>query len=498
MPQIQSEYLLRNLVEAAPDAILVVDPSGKILLINKQGEDLFGYSRSELVGKAVEILIPQKYLATHEQNRLEYMADPALRPMGAGRNLVARRKDGREVAVDIMLSPIKDENGTSVIVTTRDATERRLTEQKLVASEAMFRALYDQAPDAIIAVDKNGRIVQLNRKVEEYFGYAPNELVSQAVETIIPDRFRKLHIAQRNGYIETPHTRPMGAGMELYAKRKNGTEFPVDIMLSPVQIPGNSVVICVIRDITDRKKAERQAKQHAEQLARSNAELERFAYVASHDLQEPLRAVAASCQVMQRRLSGKFDSDTNEYIEFAIDGAKRMQELINDLLTFSRVTRGGEVLKKTDINQVFERVLLNLEVQIKQTQAKITRSVFPTVWGDFGQLVQLFQNLLSNAIKFHGDKTPEVSITFLESSEEWTFCLKDNGIGIPPEYHHKIFVIFQRLHRREEYAGTGIGLAICKKIVEHHGGRIWLESIAGEGCSFYFTFPKRQPHHEPH
>lgn len=403
------------------------------------------------------------------------------------------RKDGTKFWANVVITPLLepvDHQGFVAVI--RDITGRKEIDEQLATSQAMFKALFEQAPDAIIAVDRRGRMVQTNRRVQEMFGYTAEELVNQSIELLVPERFRQLHVHQRDDYMGKPRSRPMGGAVDLMAKRKDGSEIPVDIMLSPVLVPGGSVVISVVRDITERKVAERELKDRAEQLAHSNKELEQFAYVASHDLQEPLRAVATSCQIMQKRLAGKFDDDTNEYIQFAIDGSKRMQELISDLLTYSRASRGRKQSQLVDLALVLERVLQNLGTQVETTKAVITHTALPAVHGDFGQLVQLFQNLISNAMKFHGGEAPKVHLSVVELPDKWIFAVKDNGIGIQPQYLEKIFVIFQRLHRREEYPGTGIGLAICKKIVENHGGKIWVEAVVGSGSTFYFTIPQTE------
>lgn len=487
-----SDGFLYSLLEAAPDAMIVVDGTGKIFLANPRAESLFGYTRQELAGMEVEALVPDRYKEQHYRDRLDYSENPTVRAMGlSNRQLLAKNKDGTEIPVDIMLSPMRYRGQTSVIATIRDAKERREFEQKLATSEAMFRALYDQSPDAIIAVDRQGRMVQVNRRVIDFFQYDPGELLLQPVEILVPERMRVKHVGFRQNYMSHPNSRPMGAGLELYARRKDGSEFPVDIMLSPVQLPDSEIVISVIRDISERKLIEQERKERTEQLARSNQELEQFAYIASHDLQEPLRAVASSVQFLQRKFKGKMDDDANEFIEFAVDGAKRMQGLINDLLAYSRVGKKRS-FETVDVNVVLERVLANLKNQIEESQARLHYSDLPKVFADTSQLVQIFQNLISNAMKFRGANPPVIEIAATEEPDRWVFIVKDNGIGIPERYREKIFVIFQRLHKREDYPGTGIGLAICKKIALSHGGDIWLESQVGEGTTFFFSLAKKR------
>ncbi len=240
-------------------------------------------------------------------------------------------------------------------------------------------------------------------------------------------------------------------------------------------------------ELDERRRTEQRLAQYAGDLSRSNAELEQFAYVASHDLQEPLRMVASFTQLLAKRYRDQLDKDAHEFIDFAVDGAKRMQRLINDLLAFSRVGTRGKPFKPTDLGIILKETLDNLNTAIKESGARITSGPLPTVPGDEVQLVQLFQNLLANAIKFRGAAAPHIEISAAAQDGEWVIAVQDNGIGIAPEHQERIFQIFQRLHGRSEYPGTGLGLAMCKKIVERHGGHIWVESQPGQGATFYFS-----------
>jgi light-regulated signal transduction histidine kinase (bacteriophytochrome) len=247
-------------------------------------------------------------------------------------------------------------------------------------------------------------------------------------------------------------------------------------------------------DSINKAKGESEKANHAlarqsEELARSNRELQQFAYVASHDLQEPLRMITGYTTLLAKRYAGKLEKDADEFIGFAVDGARRMQGLINDLLGYSRVGTQGKEFAPADCEVILTKTLLNLQVAAQERSAKITHGPLPTVMGDDVQIGQLFQNLIGNAIKYHNGAAPEVHVSCIREDERWLFSVKDNGIGIDPNYAEKIFVIFQRLHTREEYSGTGIGLAVCKKIVERHGGSIWVESEVGKGSTFYFTIP---------
>jgi PAS domain S-box-containing protein len=255
----------------------------------------------------------------------------------------------------------------------------------------------------------------------------------------------------------------------------------------PVRMTG------VCWDITEQKVMEEELERSAAELKRSNKELEQFAYIASHDLQEPLRMVTSYLQLIERRYKDQLDSKANQFIEFAVDGAKRMSVLIRDLLAYSRIGTRRTAIEPVDVAGCIRLALENLKIAIAEKNASVSVDPMPTVDGDAGQLTQLFQNLISNGIKFCGEGTPRIHVSARRGEDEWVFSVTDNGIGIEPQYMERIFVIFQRLHTRDQYPGTGIGLAICKKIVEGHGGRMWVESEPGKGASFLFSIPDRHP-----
>jgi light-regulated signal transduction histidine kinase (bacteriophytochrome) len=250
--------------------------------------------------------------------------------------------------------------------------------------------------------------------------------------------------------------------------------------------------VAIFEDITERKKGEAALREAHEELKRSNAELEQFAYVASHDLQEPLRMVASYTQLLWRRYDARLDKDAREFMAFIIDGATRMKQLIEDLLAYSRVGTKGADFAPVSAEVALRRALFNLRTGIEEAGAAVTHDVLPSVPADEGQLAQLFQNLVGNALKFRSASVPRIHVAVTERPEEWQFEVRDNGIGIEPQYYERIFMVFQRLHNKGEYPGTGIGLAICKKVVERHGGRIWVESRPNAGSSFYFTLPKER------
>ena len=329
-------------------------------------------------------------------------------------------------------------------------------------------------------VDRAGVIMLVNRETERLFGYTREELLGQSIELLVPEPLRGNHPGHRGNFHAAPRARAMGAGRDLYGRRKDGTEVPVEIGLSPVEIEGDFFIVASVVDISARKEADAE-------LRRSNEELERFAYVASHDLQEPLRTVTSYVQLLARRYDDVLDDAGREFIAYAVDGAKRMQTLIQDLLAFSRVGTRGGAMEPIDLEPVVGATLDGLGAAIAESGAEITRDALPSVLGDEAQLRQLFANLLGNALKFRGDERPRVHVGARRRGARWELTVRDNGIGIEEEYFDRIFVIFQRLQLREAYPGTGIGLALCKKIVERHGGRIHVESTPQVGSTFYFT-----------
>jgi PAS domain S-box-containing protein len=364
------------------------------------------------------------------------------------------------------------------------------------ASGAKYRGLLEAAPDAMIVVNQAGEIVLLNLQAEKQFGYHRDELVGQQVTNIIPEGFAERLIADDLRSAADALAQQIGTGIELSALRKDGTAFPIEIMLSPLESAEGILITAAIRDISVRKAAEKHLGQTVEELKRSNEELGQFAYIASHDLQEPLRMVASYTQLLSKRYTGQLDADADEFIAFAVDGASRMQQLIEDLLAFSRVATTGNPLLDTSSEFALEQALQNLRWAIKDSGALVTHDPLPTVQADEMQLVQLFQNLIGNAIKYQGPGVPRVHVSAArDGTRSWIFSVKDNGLGIDPQYFERIFGMFQRLHKRDEFSGTGVGLAICKKIVERHGGALSVESELGKGSTFRFTLSgtKRTP-----
>jgi PAS domain S-box-containing protein len=368
-------------------------------------------------------------------------------------------------------------------------TEQELTQIELGKSKGRYRIVSEFASDWTYWKGPDKEVFYVSPACEEISGVTPQEFYKspELMESIVhPD---DQSFWERHSHEELDEKNP--GPMEFRILTNRGETRWVSHFCKPVHDHnGKFLGVCGSnRDITSQKRAEEALKIKTEELLRSNAELEQFAYVASHDLQTPLRAISGYIKLLSDRYEGKLDSDAQRFIQRTIDNVARMQRLINDLLTYSRLTTRGHPFEPTDCNAVLNEVMDMLHPWVEESGGTITHGTLPTVMGDRGQLAQLFQNLIGNAIKFRHTDPPNVHFDAQASDKDWLFSVKDNGIGIDPQYSERIFLIFQRLHTIDKYPGTGIGLAICKKIVEHHGGWIWVESKLGEGSTFKFTIP---------
>jgi PAS domain S-box-containing protein len=487
-----SHERLMGIIGSATDAIITVDDQQKITLFNAAAERMFRCLASQAIGQPLDRFIPKRFRDVHSDHiRVFSETGETTRAMGSQRSLAALRADGEEFPVEATISQITVAGQKLFTAIVRDVTERRRSEEALRESEGRLRAIVDTAVDCIITIDERGRITSFNPAATRLFGYAPEEVWDRNINLLMPAPYHEEHDGYLKNYVTTGLKKIIGIGREVTGRRKDGTLFPMDLAVSETRLGNRRIFTGIVRDISERKRAEASLTRQAEELARSNVELERFAYVASHDLQEPMRTVRSFAQLLQRRCADKLTGEGEEYLRFITDGVQRMQTLINDLLAYSRVNSQGAAFAPADSDQILGRVLENLQASIEQQHARVTADVLPAVIADATQLGQVFQNLLINAIKFHDSRPPQIHISAKEAPAEWLFSVRDNGIGIASEYFERIFIIFQRLHTIEEYGGTGIGLAICKKIVERHGGRIWVESKVGEGSTFHFTIQKR-------
>ncbi|MDH3298798.1 MAG: PAS domain S-box protein [Gemmatimonadota bacterium] len=463
------DYDFEQFFDDSLDLFCIASPDGYFKRLNPSFERILGWSTEQLLSRPfVEFIHPDDVDATVQ----------VVERLGEGIPTVEfdNRYQCQDGSFRYLRWTAHPDPATGLLYAiARDVTESRKARDR-------FRIALEASPTAILMIGAEGTITLINRAAEKLFGYRSEELRGKKLEVLVPERYRGVHPALRAEFAGNPGSREMGAGRDLTALRKDGSEVPVEIGLSPMETEDETFVLAAVRDRTARLRA-------AAELKRSNQELEHFARVASHDLQEPLRMVAGYTQLLATRYGGQLDETAREYMRYAVDGTARMQELIQGLLTYSRVQLEAGEPESVDLEEVVEWARANLQTAITESGATLTVGRLPTVDGERLQFGQLFQNLIGNALKFRGEKPPHIEISATRQDGEWLFAVSDNGIGIAEEFREHVFEMFNRLHTVDEYEGTGIGLSVCRRIVERHEGRMWLESVPGEGTTFYFTLP---------
>src|SRR5437588_6336968 len=487
----ENEERFRRTFELAGSGVAHIGMDRRFIRVNPRLCEILGYAEDELLRlTGRQISHPEDLDVINAQRPRLYAGEiDSVR--------VERRygsKDGSSVWVSFARVVERDAAGEPQyeIAFFDDITARKQAEAALSASEALYRQTFELATAGIAHVDLTGRFMKVNRSLCEILGYSEKELIGRSVKELSHPADRDLTDAQRarvhEGELDSVR-------FEKRYLKKGGSIVWADLAVAVARDAHGhpQYEVALFDDITARKAAEAALREAHEELKRSNSELEQFAYVASHDLQEPLRMVSSYTQLLMRRYGDKLDGDAKEFTAFIVDGATRMKQLIEDLLAYSRVGTRDKNFKPVGAESPLERALANLRAAIQDSGATVTRDKLPTVRCDEVQLAQLFQNLIGNALKFRKpDAAPAVHVAAADRGAEWEFTVRDNGIGIEPQYFERIFMVFQRLHDKGEYPGTGIGLAIVKKVVDRHGGRIWVQSQPGAGTTFHFTMPKER------
>jgi PAS domain S-box-containing protein len=485
---LESRQHYRALAESLPHLVWTCRPDGYCDFLSRQWVEYTGSADRDQLGYGWA-----QQLHPDDQERVKAAwREATIRGDQFDVEFRIRRHDGIYRWFKTRAVPLHDAGGAIVkwFGSNTDVDDYKRALASTAEAEERFRRVVEAAPNAMVMADRDGRIVLVNRKCEELFGYAREELIGQPIEQLVPEQLREAHPAHVASFLRAPSTRPMGVGRELFGQRKDGTQVAVEIGLNPIELPEGQHTLASIIDVTERRRID-------DDLRRSNHDLEQFAYIASHDLQEPLRMVANYTDLLAQRYQGQLDERATKYIQYATDGARRMQRLVADLLAYSRVGSQARRLVPVDSGQVLRTVIDSLDRLIRESGATVSvEGALPRVLADEGQLGQVFQNLIGNAIKFKGSAPPKISVQATRRGNRWVFSVKDNGIGMDMRYAERIFQMFQRLHEKGTYEGSGIGLAITKRIVDGHGGRVWCESTLGVGTTFFFTLapaPAKHP-----
>ena len=480
------EARFRSFMDNLPAAAFIRDRSHRVLYGNRAWQESFGPHDADWFGRAdVEfwpVDVAERLRAHDEVVLAERRVIESVQTVPT-RDGVSR--EWRVFKFPLNQSGREDLIGGIAI----DLTEQLAQEQAVRDSEERLRRAVIEAPFPMLIHAEGGEIIHVSRAWSELSGYGREQLRTAGdwARLAYPGREQAaLQAIQRLYDIEST----VDEGKHVICAA-GGTLRTWMFRTSPLGRlhDGRRLLISMAADITDQERLQTELREQAARLKRSNADLEQFAYVASHDLQEPLRAVSGFCQLLELEYMDKLDADGREYVGQAVEGARRMQALIQDLLEFSRVERKGQPFQRVDFHSIVEDALQLLATALEESQARVHVEPLPTLVVDRGQFVRVMQNLIGNAIKFRRGGGPEITMSARRSGEEWIIAVRDNGIGIAPEFQHRIFTIFQRLHTRDEFPGTGIGLAVCKRIVERHGGRIWVESQAGQGSTFFLALP---------
>ncbi len=502
--QIDSRTRLKAIIDTAIDGIITIDTRGIVETMNPAAGNIFGYAPEEVIGQNISMLMPEPDHSNHDKYIQNYLETGYAQIIGKGREVLGKKKDGSVFPFLLSISEVRLPDRLIFTGIVHDISELKKAENALRESENKINSIIQGAVDGIITINQRGIIEMVNPAAAKQFGYSADELLGQSINLLMPEPDKSLHDGYMHDYEVTGKRRIIGIGREVTGLRKDGTIFPFYLSISEVELSGRKVYTGFVHDITVQKLNEERLRRYAAELERSNRELQDFAYVSSHDLQEPLRKIQAFGDRLMTKEYDNLSEQGKDYVNRMLNAASRMQNLINDLLGFSRVTAKSKAFVMVSLDDILSEVISDLEVSIEHTGAEIIRSPLPNIEAEPTQMRQLFQNLISNAIKFRkAEESPIINVyakslqrkahlTATPGDEVVEIYVEDNGIGFDEKYLDRIFNIFQRLEG-QKYEGSGIGLAVCRKIAIRHGGDITASSQPGVGTRFIITLARKHP-----
>jgi two-component system, LuxR family, sensor kinase FixL len=471
------------------DGLITINEQGLIQTFNPAAEKIFGYTQEEVFGQNVMMLMPEPYYSQGDSYLRHYLKTKVNKVIGIGREISGRRKDGSVFPMELGINEMPVGGERMFVGTARDITERKKAEERAVEEAARWLAITNTVLDGLITINEQGEIQTFNPAAEYIFGYTQEEVIGQNLNLLVPQSTAQRRVHYFKDYLRTGEKKVLGVRREFYGVRKDGTRFPMEFDFNEMPLGGERMFVGTLRDITGRKEDERKILQHIEALKHSNQELDDFAFIASHDLREPLRGLSNNAMFLYEDFAEQLGKDGEARLLRMTYLCERMERLVNDLLYFSRLGRQELAIQKTDLNEIISDIESLMETTLQQVNARIViPKPLPVIVCDLPRITEVFRNLITNAVKYNDKPEKIVEISCEDKSGERVFCVRDNGVGIPLQFHNDVFRLFKRLNNEDDSVkGTGAGLTFVKKILERHHGRIWIESQMGQGTAFYFT-----------
>lgn len=488
------DHYLKSVMDTVIDGLLIIDAEGSIEAFNPAAERIFGYSQADVLGKNVKMLMPEPYHAGHDGYLSNYLATGEKKIIGIGRFVSGRRRDGTVFPMELGVNEMCIVGARRFVGTIRDVSEWEEAERRAREEAAHTKAIMNTVLAGVITIDQKGIIQTFNPAASRIFGYELEEVLGLNVKILMPEPYHGGHDGFLLNYMHGGAAKVIGLGREVHARRKDGSLFPIELGVNEMHVVGKRLFVGTVRDITQRKNAEAAIADYIAALSHSNQELDDFAYIASHDLKEPLRGLSNNAMFLREDFGDVLGAAGGKRLARIAYLCGRMDRLVNDLLYFARLGRQELAIRKTDLNDVIADIALTLESTLEEANAKIiVAEPLPVIVCDTTRITEVFRNLVSNAIKYNDKAEKRIEIGCGVAERGRIYHVRDNGIGIDREFHQDVFRIFKRLNEEDDKVkGTGVGLTFVKKIIERHGGEIWIESEPGHGSTFFFSLNSLQ------